>query len=191
MDFQDIIHKEITKQEQEKLLAEMPAVVMDLNLSVEERILFIINLVKDFEKKNYGLSDEEIVYKYTRGHCYYLSSLICKYVPEAMNKGTIGMPNHLTHYFVAIKNPDFKGEYNRVTMRTNREDLILFDINGKQTHQQMTDFIFDELAEPEDKIYMGFAIGKGHSEDYNATTTVLDAKLAEGLALMSANMCNC
>ncbi len=103
------------------------------NNPTEENVLKIINHIKDIETER-GLTKDEIEYKYTQGHCSSLVEMVQHFLPSVR---PIWFWNYeeCSHYCLAIENPDKNsGKY---------LDLDYFDINGKKSYKQITDWMYE------------------------------------------------
>ena len=150
--------------------------------SIEQQIEFIIKLVKEFERKYNGLTDEEISYKYTHGDCGCLATLIKRFIPKASVKG-LG-DGEYAHTVIRIKDPNYISEERPVF----HEDIILYDINGRKTYDEMVDYIVSELMDDRQRqlynsSYLSMSWEEGGCID-NDTTEYLTAKINESIQVM-------
>ena len=111
----------------------MEDLVLPTSNTLEENVLAIIDFVKQVERE-YGLSDEEIEYKYTRGSCKNLAQL--------------AILDTLVRLFGNIRGTSVvKIEYNRsfphyyFKVEEKKGNSYFYDILGKKTNKEMVDFM--------------------------------------------------
>ena len=103
------------------------------DVSKIDNILGLIEHVKNIERKN-GLSEEEIVKKYTQKDCRCLVSLIQQFFPET--KSIMFLLDEESMHNVAgldIKTSGF-------------QDMVYFDINGVRNHTDVCVFMFESFG---------------------------------------------
>ena len=117
----------------------MENLTLQNNEATKENILAIIEYVKSVERNN-GLTDEQIIHKYTQSDCRCLASLITYILPDTeliMFLADSPSAYEFFHYYAAINKNKSKN--------TNFENLEYFDINGKKDFKKAEKFVTDQI----------------------------------------------
>lgn len=135
---------------------------LNVNDATEENIYKIIDYVIKLEKEH-GLTDDEIIYKYTHSDCICLAFLIKTLLPNVIVKW-FGSCSLDAHCCIAIK-----GDSNLDSKLDDfiDEDLYYFDINGKKYYDEMCLFLANVFHTEIGKInarYQGSMVGANINE---------------------------
>jgi len=151
--------------------------------TMEEKILAIIEFVKQVEREH-GLSEDEIIYKYTCGACFELSYYIVKGMLKYLYNCSFEKLNAC--YMVGDRKYIDHHVYLKMKGKTESEDLY-FDIFGKKTKQEvdgfMTSDFWKELQNSRD-----WADVK-HNKEFWKGDYVLEACKKHIIAELTTNLC--
>ncbi len=112
----------------------MKDLILSESNSTEENILAIIEFVKQVEREH-GLSDDEIVYKYTFGLCWQLANFISRTL-----KFLFGIKDIKEIY--RIGNMEYIDHHVYVQYRDRKLNrCFYFDILGKKTEREVSSFM--------------------------------------------------
>lgn len=174
---QYVFKKELTKQEIAKIREEMKPIILDPELTTEEQVLFVIERIKAFERKYYGLTDREIEYKYTHRDCNALAcvieSLIQGVVPGRFHRGQSSQ-----HTAISIYTDD---DGNSIP----KEERFFYDIKGKQTRAEISQSVIEGIAE---RVYCGELLAFAREDGLlheTPTTRIIFDKIMESKRLLN------
>ena len=116
----------------------MNKLILQDNKPTSENILKLIKLIKSIEHQN-GLSDDEIIQKYTHSDCRCLVSMIQQIIPNT--KSILFMAEEeFFHYFVCVPSQNIGSNQN-----LNAGNFSYFDINGMKTYEEAYAFVSTEF----------------------------------------------
>lgn len=117
----------------------MNKLILQNNEPTIENVLQLIKLIKSIEHQK-GLSDDEIIRKYTHFDCRCLVSMVQQIIPNTKSILFI-LDEEFFHYFVGIP-LEIQGNNES---STTYNGMCYFDINGIKTYEEACSFVLKEF----------------------------------------------
>lgn len=116
----------------------MKKVILQSNEPSVENIMKLIELIKSLEKEK-GLSNDEIIKKYTHSDCKFLVSMVQQIIPK-VKPVLFVLDEEKFHYFIGV---DL--EQREACQKSKQQKKIYFDINGKKSYEEACAFMSEEF----------------------------------------------
>ena len=123
----------------------MENLILPATNTIEQNVLAIIEFVKQVEREH-GLSEEQIIHKYTCGYCGFLVDVVIKTLDKLF--GTIKEIKKCT------RNINYNDElcyHCYLCLKTAKGKSFYYDILGKKTKKQMLSFVNGDFWYREDE----------------------------------------